>query len=143
MGSPKVESALAFLLPINRRQARNINTVLIFTIVLLLQNMINTSILVLILGLPYHDVDLVSGAQTVRPGWAGPVSYLFSGVMLTGCFFLFHLMSSDLPHLSSVSGITPFPSSLFFVPLAASAAPFFSNDSDIVEIDTLYTSKVP
>jgi hypothetical protein len=49
--------------------------------------MIHTSIIVLFLGLLYHDRSLVSGAQTIRPGWAGPVSYLHSGATLTGCFF--------------------------------------------------------
>jgi hypothetical protein len=41
---------------------------------LLFRNMIHTSILVLFLGSLYHDKSLDSGAQTIRPGWAGPVS---------------------------------------------------------------------
>jgi len=48
--------------------------------------MIHTSILVLFLGLLYHDKSLVSGVQTIRPGWAGPVSYRLGGLTLTGCF---------------------------------------------------------
>jgi hypothetical protein len=46
-----------------------------------------TSNLVLFFGLQYHDRSLVLGAQTVRPGLAGPVSCTLGGVMLTGCFF--------------------------------------------------------
>jgi hypothetical protein len=41
----------------------------------------------LFLGLLYHDKSLGSGVQTIRPGWAGPVSYLLGGMTLTGCFF--------------------------------------------------------
>jgi len=38
-------------------------------------------------GLLYYDGALVSGAQTIRPGRAGPVSILLGGEELTGCFF--------------------------------------------------------
>jgi hypothetical protein len=54
--------------------------------VFLFLNIIHTSILVLFLGLPYHGKSLGSGAQTIRPGWAGPVSYVLGGMTLTGCF---------------------------------------------------------
>ena len=71
--------------------------------------MIHTSILVLFLGLLYRNDSLDSGAQTVRPSLAGPVSYVLDGVILAGYFFvLFHPMASVLGHLSSVSGITSF-----------------------------------
>jgi len=53
--------------------------------------MICTSKLVLFVGLQYHQETLISGAQTIRPGWAGPVSVLLGGEGLTGCF-LFSLM---------------------------------------------------
>jgi hypothetical protein len=43
-------------------------------IVLLFLNMIDTSNIVLSLGLQYHDRSLCSGAQTIRPGLAWPVS---------------------------------------------------------------------
>jgi len=49
--------------------------------------MICTSKLVLFAGLQYHGRTLVSGAQTIRPGRAGPVSDLLGGEELTGCFF--------------------------------------------------------
>jgi hypothetical protein len=52
--------------------------------------MIHTSILVLFLGLLYDEKSLVSGAQTIRSGRAGPVSYRLGGLTLTG-FFLFSL----------------------------------------------------
>jgi hypothetical protein len=44
-------------------------------IVLMFLNIIHTSILFLFLGLLYHDRSLGSGVQTIRPGWAGPVSH--------------------------------------------------------------------
>jgi len=49
--------------------------------------MIRISKLVLFAGLLYYDGALVSGAQTIRPGRAGPVSVLLGGEELTGCFF--------------------------------------------------------
>jgi len=48
--------------------------------------MIRTSKLVLFLGLLYHNGTPVSGAQTIRPGRAGPVSILLGDEGLTGCF---------------------------------------------------------
>jgi hypothetical protein len=48
--------------------------------------MIRTSKLVSFAGLQYHYETLVSGVQTVRPGRAGPVSFLLGGERLTGCF---------------------------------------------------------
>jgi len=45
-----------------------------------------TSKLVLFAGLRYYEQTLVSGVQTMRPGWAGPVSVLLGGEGLTGCF---------------------------------------------------------
>jgi hypothetical protein len=41
--------------------------------------MINTSVLVLILGLLYHYMSLASGVQTIRPSWPGPVSDVLAG----------------------------------------------------------------
>jgi len=51
--------------------------------------MTRTSKLVLFTGLQYHEMSLVLGAQTIRPGRTGPVSYVRGGMVLTGCFFLF------------------------------------------------------
>jgi len=48
---------------------------------------IHTSILVLFPDLLYHDKSLGSSAQTIRPGWVGPVSILLGDEGLTGCFF--------------------------------------------------------
>ncbi len=39
-------------------------------------------------GLQYYGMHLSSGAQTSRPGWAGPVSAQLGGDGLTGCLFL-------------------------------------------------------
>jgi len=50
--------------------------------------MSRTSKLVLFAGLPYHEVTLVSGVQTIRPDWAGPVSVMLGGEVLTGCFYV-------------------------------------------------------
>jgi hypothetical protein len=50
--------------------------------------MIHTSRVVVLLRLPYYGGTLVPGAQTIRPGWAGPVSVLLGGEGLTGCFLL-------------------------------------------------------
>jgi len=49
--------------------------------------MILFSIIVLFVGLQYHEMSLASGAQTIRLGGAGPVSHLHGGATLTGCFF--------------------------------------------------------
>jgi hypothetical protein len=49
--------------------------------------MIRTSNLVSFLGSLYHNKSLGSGAQTVRPSLAGPVSYVLDGVILAGYFF--------------------------------------------------------
>ena len=48
--------------------------------------MIRVSFVVLFLDLQYHEMNLASGAQTIRLGWAGPVSYLHGRATLTGCF---------------------------------------------------------
>jgi hypothetical protein len=48
--------------------------------------MIRFSFIVLFLGLQYHEMNLDTGAQTMRLGWAGPVSYVLGGMTLTGCF---------------------------------------------------------
>jgi len=50
----------------------------------------HTSNVVLPLGLRYHEVNLAPGAQTIRLGRAGPVSYLLGGVTLAGCFSIGH-----------------------------------------------------
>jgi hypothetical protein len=73
--------------------------------------MIHTSILVLLLGLLYHDMSLGSGAQTIRPGWAGPVSYLFDDVTLTGCFLFSAFSFSVVGSLYSVE-----TENLYFIP---------------------------
>jgi len=49
---------------------------------------IRFSFIVLFLGLQYHEMSLDTGAQTIRLGWAGPVSRLHGSAVLTGCFFL-------------------------------------------------------
>ena len=49
--------------------------------------MIRASFVALFLDLQYHEMNLASGAQTIRLGWAGPVSYLHGRATLTGCFF--------------------------------------------------------
>ena len=49
--------------------------------------MIQFSSVVLFLGLQYHEMNLASGAQTYRLGWAGPVSFLHGRAVLTGCFY--------------------------------------------------------
>jgi hypothetical protein len=81
-GVPNVKSALTIFVA---GVVNNANTT---QIVFLFQNMIHTSILVLLLGLLYYDMSLGSGAQTIRPGWVGPVSYLYGDDTLTGCFLL-------------------------------------------------------
>ena len=100
-GSPKVKSAYALRLPVTRATTVSrqmvvfarmssftaVNAIVRFQIVFLFQDIILTSILVLFLGLLYHDMSLSSGAQTIRPGWLGPVSYRLSGLTLTGYFF--------------------------------------------------------
>jgi len=48
--------------------------------------MIRASFVALFLDLQYHEMNLASGAQTIRLGWAGPVSYLHGRATLTGCF---------------------------------------------------------
>jgi hypothetical protein len=53
--------------------------------------MIQFSSVVLFLGLQYHEMNLASGVQTFRLGWAGPVSFLHGRAALTGCFLLFCL----------------------------------------------------
>jgi hypothetical protein len=40
------------------------------------------------LGLRYHEMSLDTGAQTMRLGWAGPVSLVHGSATLTGCFLL-------------------------------------------------------
>jgi len=53
--------------------------------------MIRVSFIVLFIGLQYHETNLASGAQTMRLGWAGPVSNVLGGMTLTGqihCFVL-------------------------------------------------------
>jgi len=59
--------------------------------------MIYTSIIVLFLGLQYHEMSLASGAQTMRLGGAGPVSHLHGGATPTGCFSV-----TLLPHEAKV-----------------------------------------
>jgi len=49
--------------------------------------MIHFSCVVLFLGLQYHEMSLDAGAQTIRLGWAGPVSLLHGRAALTGCVF--------------------------------------------------------
>jgi hypothetical protein len=68
VGVPKVKSAFATD-AVRANAKTNVSE-----IVFLFLNIIHISILVLFLGLPYHDRSLGSGAQTIRPGWAGPVS---------------------------------------------------------------------
>jgi hypothetical protein len=63
--------------------------------------MIRVSFVVLFLSLQYHEMNLASGAQTIRLGWAGPVSYLHGRATLTGCFFC--LLPSVIRHPSSVN----------------------------------------
>ncbi len=53
--------------------------------------MIRVSSVVLVLGLQYHEMSLDMGAQTIRPRWAGPVSYVLGGMTLAGRFCLFCL----------------------------------------------------
>jgi hypothetical protein len=53
--------------------------------------MIYFSSIVLLLGLQYHEMSLDTGAQTIRLGWAGPVSYVLGGMTLAGRFYLFCL----------------------------------------------------
>lgn len=75
--SPKVKLALAISASsLDSRQ--NEHEAVLF--------MIGLSIVVLLGGLRYHEGSLDTGAQTIRPGWAGPVSYVLGGMTLTGCF---------------------------------------------------------
>ena len=71
--------------------------------------MIRVSFVVLFLDLQYHEMNLASGAQTIRLGWAGPVSYLHGRATLTGCFFCtftspFTLQTSPFKLLLSLLG---------------------------------------
>jgi hypothetical protein len=54
---------------------------------ILLFDMIATSVLALHSGLRYDEGTFDSGAQTNRPGQAGPVRFLLGGEELTGCSF--------------------------------------------------------
>jgi hypothetical protein len=48
--------------------------------------MILFSIIVLLFGLQYYEMNLAPGVQTVRLGGAGPVSFLHGRATLAGCF---------------------------------------------------------